>query len=197
MIIKSGGRGRPIEVNIYELQQQFYEAVHPAERKLAEIRRTTSGMRGEEILGTQTTHPSWVTKSLDILEEAEDGRIPTYKEIKEIRENLQSLKQLASKQERVSNRAIAKQLSREYLKQLERAQQNQSEFTREQLTELERNFEKLTLKEQQEFLLSKDYQDPNAIGRYKRVKDWAEADSGRRMSYSEAFAYTINARSKG
>lgn len=194
MIIKSGGRGRPININIENLKNQFYENLQPAGKKLAEIRRTTAGMRSEELLGSQTSFPKWVEKTRDMLEAIEEGRTPTYKEIKTIQEDLQSLKQLSSKQERVTNRAIAKQLERQYIEQLERAQKNQSQFTREQLTELEKKFEKMTLTQKQEFLLSSKYQDPNAIGRYKRVKDWAEADSGRKMSYSEAFAYTINSK---
>ena len=200
MIIKSGGRGRPLNVDLEALYEEYNALIPKASEKMAQLRQTTKGLRDSDILGTQTSLPKWVEEGRDILEASIDfnGRTPSYSEIKQIKENMQSLKQLASKQSRVFGRALAPQLKRQYEQQLMQWEAQKTDFLREQANIIREKIRQLTPKQQQTLLSSKYYQDPKTLSPYgtniKAIKKWAEKDSGRSMTKEEATAYLMRRR---
>lgn len=195
--IKSGKRGRPIKVDFEELSQEFYELKQTALPRLAEIRRTTKGIRNPRVLGTKTSLPDWLSEAQDIIDLAENGRIPSYAEIKDIQTSIKSLRELSSKQARVYQRAISEQLTKDYLKELDIFAEDSGKFTQSQVQQIRQHIESMTPKQRQEFLTGRTYQSPLARGRYKRIRDWAQADSGKKnMTYAESWAYTYLSRLK-
>lgn len=192
---KSGRPGRPLTLDTEQALQDIYRALPRAKRALAEFRRTTSGVRDEALLGTQTTLPEWLNMALDALE-----TIPTdkfnYTMAKDIRSAIKIAKRLASKREAVSTTALEEQLTTEYLEGLETAQGYSSPFAREQLKRIENQVKNMNKQERIAFFKSKRYQDIGTFGKkqYKKIKAWAEASAGREMSYKESYAYLIAQR---
>lgn len=189
-------RGRPRELDTNLIYQEIRQATQKALPRLEEIRASTKGYRGERVLGSKTSIPDWIEESLDLLEAVDYGRNLSTAEAIGIRETLKNLKELASPQARVYGRAIGEQLTKEYVVAFgEFSDGRVSNFTQEQIAEIQSKLESMTIKERQEFFLSNRYQDPRATGRYKRVLAWAKADSGRSvMSYTEAWAYLFNTK---
>lgn len=200
MIIKSGGRGRPLNVDLEALYGEYNALIPKATIKLAELRKETKGLRDTDIFGTQTSLPKWVEEGRDILEASIDfnGRIPTYSEIKDIKQTMQTLKQLSSKQARVFGRALAPQLKKQYESALTQWEKQKSDFLKTQADIVKKHFAKLTPRQQQTLLSSKYYQDPKTLSPYgtniKAIKKWAEKDSGRIMTKEEATAYLLRRR---
>lgn len=195
-VFKSGKRGRPLEIDIDKTLDTFWDLTPIADLRLREFRQKTKGIRGERLLGSQTSLPDWLDESIDLLREAQAGRKLSYNEARQIKQNLESVKQLASKQARVYERALSEQLTMSYYDELTQYEkQTKSKFTKKQVGEIKTKFEKLSKREQQQLLTSKKYQSPKATGRYKRVRKWAERDSGRKsLTYDEAWAYLLNKR---
>lgn len=188
-------RGRPLKFNIEEIEQTFYELLPKAQKRLRELYKESKGVRTAEIFGTQTSLPKWVEESLDIIEANQLGRNITYEEKKQIKENLKSLKQLTSKQARVYERALDKQLTEQYIKDLEAFNRNGSKLTQKTIKKIKSEITKLTPRERQKLLTSKSYQDVRKGQRYKKIRDWALADSGKKqMTYEESYIHLINRR---
>ena len=195
-VFKSGKRGRPLELDINKTWNEFYDLTPLADLRLRKFRQETKGMRGEAILGSQTSLPDWIEESIDLLEEAKAGRDLTYREAKQIKQNIESVRELTSNQRRVYERALSEQLTTSYFEELLKFNESaKSEFTKEQFTQIKSKILSLSKKEQQKILTSKHYQSPKARGRYKRVKDWSERDSGKKnLTYEEAWAYLLKRR---
>lgn len=192
IIIKSGKRGRPSRIDIdatYDLIEDLYLTASP---RLKEIRKTTKGMRGEEILGTQTTVPEWVEESLDTLGAAQLGRKIDYLELQQIKSTINSLKELSAKRAKVYERGLAKQFEQAYLKELKEFEESASAFGKKQTKRIKEKLSKMTARQKQEFFTSKQYQAVKDNKKYKHVKNWAEADSGKKLTYNEAWAYLYN-----
>lgn len=80
---------------------------------------------------------------------------------------------------------------------MEQFDKHSTSFAKQQIKKLKSQFLRLSKRQRQQFLTSKSYQDPKTTGRYKRVKDWAQADSGKSsMTYQEAWAYLYNKRAE-
>lgn len=188
---KSGKRGRPLELDIESTYFRFWDLTPLASIRLGKLRQETKGIRGEAVFGSQTSLPDWLDESLDLLSEARQGRDLSYKEAKQIKQNLESLKELTSPQRRVYERALSEQLTMSYYDELTSFEKKaKSKFTKQQISDIKTKVSSMTKRERQKLLTSKKYQSPKATGRYKRVRAWAEKDSGRKnMTYEEAWAY--------
>ena len=196
--IRTGGRGRPLEIDVDATLKQFMAQLPQAKARLQEIRRTTSGERSESILGSETTLPKGIKASIDVLEALQQGQKIDYATARELRSNLRTVKELASKQERVYGRALSSSL----LKQYEQDIKYQSKYASKQVSQtykgmLER-VERLTPRQQQKFFTSRGYQNVKTNRRdYKRVIEWAEADIQNKygqdvqLTAEEAFAYML------
>lgn len=192
--VKSRGRPREIDTNL--IYQEIVEATKKALPRLEEIRQSTKGYRGERVLGSKTSVPDWVEESLDLLQTADYGRDLTTSEAVSITQTLKNLRELASPQARVYGRAIGEQLTKEYVVAFGEFKDGKiSNFTQEQIQDIQQKLESMSIRERQDFFLSNRYQDPRSTGRYKRVLEWAKADSGKAvMSYQEAWAYLFNSK---
>ena len=190
-IYKSGKRGRPLELDINKVYDDFWSLTPLADIRLRKFRQETKGIRGEAIFGSQTSLPDWIDESMDLLVEAKQGRELSYKEAKQIKQNLESMKELTSTQRRVYERALSEQLTMSYYDELTKFEEKaKSQFTKKQISDIKSKVGSMTKRERQKLLTSKKYQSPKATGRYKRVKAWAEKDSGRKnLTYEEAWAY--------
>ena len=196
--VKSGGRGRPLTLDIDTAYDEIISLLPKASARLKALRKSSAGMRSEAIFGTQTSVPDWVEQSLDILDTAQAFDMPlTYKDVKDIKTTITTLKQLGSKQAKVYERALSEQLTQEYLDELEQFEQTSTSFAKQQIKELKQNFMKLSKRGKQKFLTSKAYQSPKSKGRYKRVKDYAQAETGKsNMTYQDAWAYLYKRRAE-
>lgn len=193
--VKSRGRPREIDTNL--IYQEIVEATKKALPRLEEIRQSTKGYRGERVLGSKTSVPDWVEESLDLLQTADYGRDLSVSEAVSITQTLKNLRELASPQARVYGRAIGEQLTKEYVIAFGEFNKDGkiSNFTQEQIQNIQQKLESMSIRERQDFFLSNRYQDPRSTGRYKRVLAWAKADSGKAvMSYQEAWAYLFNSK---
>lgn len=188
------GRGRPRKLDTEAIYEQIERSIETAIPRLKEFRKS-SGYRGEKILGSETSLPDWVTESLDILNAQSLGREISPAEAESIRQTALSLKELSSKQQRVYGRSLEQQLTSQYLRDLDRGMEDShSEFRQQQIESIMQKLSKMTPRQRQEFIQSQYYQDPKtATGEYKRVREWARKNSGRkRMSMDEAWAYLLN-----
>lgn len=193
--VKSRGRPREIDTNL--IYQEIVQATKKALPRLEEIRQSTKGYRGERVLGSKTSVPDWVEESLDLLQTADYGRDLSVSEAVSITQTLKNLRELASPQARVYGRAIGEQLTKEYVIAFGEFNKDGkiSNFTQEQIQDIQQKLESMSIRERQDFFLSNRYQDPRSTGRYKRVLAWAKADSGKAvMSYQEAWAYLFNSK---
>lgn len=199
--VKTNTRGRPLEFDVDKTLEQFMRSLPKAKARLQEIRRTTSGERAEDILGSETTLPKGISASIDALEELQQGGQINYATAKEIRQNLRTVQQLASKQERVYGRALASSLLRQYEQDIN----YQSKYASKQVSQtykgmLER-VKTLTPRQQQKFFTGRGYQNVKTNRRdYQRVIEWAESDIQSRygqdiqLTAEEAFAYMLEDR---
>ena len=193
--VKSRGRPRELDTNL--IYQEIVQATKKALPRLEEIRQSTKGYRGERVLGSKTSVPDWVEESLDLLQTADYGRDLSVSEAVSITQTLKNLRELASPQERVYGRAIGEQLTKEYVVAFGEFNENGqlTNFSKDQIKEIEKNITFMSIKERQEYFTSRYYQDPRATGKYKRVLAWSKADSGRAvMSYDEAWSYLFRRR---
>ena len=195
--IRTGKRGRPLELNTETYIDTIESLYIQASPKLEQLRKASKGYRGEEILGSGQSAPDWVAESLDVLYASEMGRIPSVKELRDIRGTIRSLKQLQSTRVGVSARALSERVSSYYLRELEKLGQDGTTFTRKQIEDVKSMFGQMTPKQINELLFSKGYQDPKTTGRYKRIKNWASKKTGRNLSYQESWIYTLTQRLKG
>lgn len=194
--IKSGRRGRPLELDIKKAYDQIIDLYKQASPRLRTIAKTSAGMRGESLFGTQTSVPDWIEQSTDLLDliNYQDFK-PSYKDIKQVKQTIKTLQQLTSKQERVYSRALAEQLSAQYEKELSQVEALGSDFTKKQIKEIKERFSKQSPRQKQKILTSKAYQDPKTAQRYKRILKWAQKESGRKsMTQAEAWAYLFKRR---
>lgn len=190
--IKSGRKGRPLTLDTSELEKELYSDMQKATRRLEQFRKETKGVRDERILGTSTTAPDFAYETQALLQNASDL---TYLQARKLKENLKTIKELASSQKRVYERALADQMQSEYLEKLEKTTQNMNKPTRIRAQRIKKAIESLDKRAKQKFFMSKSYQAPEKYGRYKKIVEWSRADSGNsQMSEDEAGIYLIQKR---
>ena len=190
--ISSRGRSRTLDIEQAKTDIIFRSA--DAQQRLSQIRKATKGFRDESVLGSYTSAPDFVYEALDLLDATESGRTLKPQEAEFIRETLKTLKELSSPQERVYSRALAGEIMKEYSSSLEELFGDSSKFAKEQIKEIKETLQGLTPQKQQEFFTSKYYQDIVPKKKYKHIKEWAESDSGRTMTYQESWAYSFKRR---
>ena len=200
--IRTGGRGRPLEIDVVKTLAQYDGQIERAKSRLQELRRTTSGERSEAILGSETTLPKGISATRDVLEALQQGQKIDYETAKELRANLRAVKELASPQERVYGRALASSLLNKYEKEIERFSKYGSTQTEKTLKSMLAKTKALTPKSQQKFFLSRGYQSVatiygNSPKGEKRHVEWAKNDYKKKTGIDaeftpqEAFAYIL------
>lgn len=187
-------RGRPRELDTELVYKNIIEKSEKASQRLAQFRRETKGVRGERILGSSTSLPDIVEEALDILEAEEYGREIGAQEIQQIIKAQKIMKELSSPQSRVYQRALEDVITSNYISDLQREYGEGSRFTQKTIRELETLLTSMTPQQRQGFFLSSSYESIQKAHRYKRIKSWAEADAGRKMSYQEAWVYLFKRR---
>lgn len=193
--VRTGGRGRPLEIDVEKTLKQFEQQLPRAKARLQEIRRTTSGVRDAEILGTETQLPKALSASIDVLEALSEGKDISYQTARELRQNLRSVEQLASRQERVFGRSLASLLTRQYEQDIKARLQNASGVTQRIYKRMLQRVQQLTPKQQQTFFFSRGYQLTSTQGQYQRVIEWAQNDIAEKeginvkLTSDEALAY--------
>ena len=193
--VKSGGRGRPLVVDTTNLLSQLNKSLSGAKQTLSKIRKSTSGYRGVEILGTHTQLPDWLEETFQLLDMAKEGMKISYEQAKFLKSGIETTKQLASSRIATQNKALSKYFEQEFYSMIDNAMENQSSFTKEQFRSMERAFRQMTPQAKQEFMLSKAYQDIETLSKkYKKIKAWADKQTGKSLTYAEADAYLIKRR---
>ena len=190
--IKSGRKGRPLTLDTSELEQKLFADMEKATKRLEQFREQSKGLKDERILGTSTTAPDFAYEALALLRNAKSLN---YSQAKQLRDDLRVIQQLGSKQKRVYERALAKQMQTQYFEQLEKVTQSMNKQTQARAKAIKGRIESLTPQEQQNFFLSRSYQKPQSLGKYKKITEWSRADSGNNlMSEDEAGIYLIQKR---
>lgn len=190
--ISSGKRGRPLSIDPdKELGELLFKNIPKAKIQLEKMRQETHGIRGVDILGSETELPTWLESSIDALQNLRDYGNIEYDTLKELKRNLQSVKQLASKQERVFGRALDNILTTDYEQRLDYFAKNSSSFVKKMNQNVKDYLKNLTSKERQSFFMSNRYQDPATMTpHYREVLAWAKKNSGEKeMTMDEAWAY--------
>ena len=190
--IKSGKKGRPLSLNTSELEQQLYSDMEKATRRLQQFREQTKGLRDERILGTSTTAPDFAYEALTLLKNAKSLN---YNQALKLKQDLRTISQLASKQKRVYERALEEQMTELYFEQLDRATKNMNIKSKERAQSIKTKIKDISPRQRQNFYMSSKYQTPQKLGKYKKITDWARANSGNsEMSEDEAGIYLIESR---
>ena len=192
--IKSGKRGRPLELNTSELEQKLFSDMEKATRRLQQFREETKGLRDERILGTSTTAPDFAYEALTLLKNAKSLN---YNQALKLKQDLRTISQLASKQRRVYERALEQQMTELYFEQLDRATKSMNTQTQQRAEKIKSRIKSATAQQRQNFYMSNKYQTPQKLGKYRKITEWSRADSGNsEMSEDEAGIYLIESRLK-
>lgn len=190
--IKSGKRGRPLSLDTSELEQKLYSDMEKATRRLQQFREETKGLRDERILGTSTTAPDFAYEALTLLKNAKSLN---YNQALKLKQDLRTISELASKQKRVYERALEQQMTELYFEQLDRATKSMSTQSQKRAQSIKNKITSATQQARQQFYLSNKYQAPQKLGKYKKITEWARANSGNsEMSEDEAGIYLIESR---
>lgn len=189
--ISSGRRGRPLSIDPEkELHDLIFEYGKKAHARLRQLAQKSSGVRDIATFGSETEWSKAMESAKDILIDLQENESIDYETLKELKENLKTARELASKQERVFGRALEKQLTKEYFSQLDYFSQNESVDVKASNARIKERIMQMTPKERQSFFLSRSYQDPATMGgRYENVRAWASNKGGREMTMNEAWAY--------
>lgn len=187
--IKTGGRGRPLKIDTEKALQSFLKSKDLAQARLQQIRQEAHGVRAESIVGSDLSLPSALEASYDVLQALRAGEQISYQTAKELRAGLLTMKQLASKQERVYGRALAKSIETEFAKSLESVKKYASAQAKEYYNKLIENFRKLTPQQKQKYFISKSYQDPRTNTRTgspvsKTAIEWSKNDMAEKIAES-------------
>lgn len=196
LVFRTGKRGRPMELDTNKVLSAFYEHIPSAQKSLSKFRKESSGINTPELLGTTTSLPEWLESSLDALEMFDPAKI-TIDMAKSIKEDLQIIKRLASKRASVSSTALEKTITKQYLESLDTAIDiSTSKFSKERYQQIKKMLSESTPAQRMKFYKSKQYQDVGSFRnqRYKRIKQWAEANVGYSLTYKESYAYLIERR---
>lgn len=190
--IKSGKRGRPLTLDTSALEKKLFSDMQKATQRLEQFRKESKGVKDERILGTSTSAPDFAYETLTLLRNAQQIN---YRQALKLKQNLKTISELASKQRRVYERALAEQLQEQYFEDIDKVTSKLNKQTQERGQEIKSEIQKLTKRQKQQFFMSKHYQRPQNLGKYKKISDWAKADSGNaNMSDDEAGIYLIQRR---
>lgn len=194
--IRTGRRGRPATIDTKRLLDQALRYLPKAKYRLTKIREQTHGERNEDIIGSETMLPKAIESAIDVLQSAERGAGINASTARELSINLRMLRQLASPQGRVYNRALAETLVLQYEGEIEYQRRYASSYASKIYKEMLANVKKLSPQQQQVFFLSRYYQSVKTNqGMYKAAIAWAENDLKKKtgldynLTGEEALAY--------
>lgn len=190
---RSGKRGRPLSIDPEkELNKLIFENIPKAKERLAEIKKQSSGIREERLIGGANVLPEYIESSIDVLQDLREGENIEYETLKELKANLRTVERLASKQERVFGSALEKQFTEDYIKSLDYFSRAGSDFVKKSNERVKNMLQNLTPKERQKAFLSKGYQDVATMSSQsdRRVQAWARKETGNQeLTVDEAWAY--------
>ena len=193
-ILKFKTRGRPLTLDTDAITEEIFTRLPRARQTLKEFRKTTSGVRDEEIIGTETSLPEWLDASIMALTQFEDKI--TLASARDIKKTLDIVRKLSSARATTREIALESKLTSEYLKGLESATKQSDTGAGMYYKKLEKYIKQASKKERVAYFKSRSYQDVGSFRnrRYKRIKEWAQASTGRLMSYKESYAYLVARR---
>lgn len=190
---RSGKRGRPLSIDPEkELNKLIFENIPKAKERLAEIKKQSSGIREERLIGGANVLPEYIESSIDVLQDLREGENIEYETLKELKSNLRTVERLASKQERVFGSALEKQFTEDYIKSLDYFSRAGSDFVKKSNERVKNMLQTLTPKERQKAFLSRGYQDVATMSSQsdRRVQAWARKETGNQeLTVDEAWAY--------
>lgn len=199
--IKQTGRGRPLK---FDTEKDFSKLLHQipqAKLRLQEIRKATSGVRNEDILGSETSLPSSIKTTIDVFQALQRGEQINIETARALKMGVKTVQQLSSKQEKVYSRALAKALETQYEEDIKYQSKYASAREKQIYNRMLTNIKNLTQRQQQAFFTSRAYQDPRTNRRnYEHVKKWATEDIKKRtgeeieLTPNEAMAYLMERR---
>lgn len=194
--VKLGGRGRPLKLDTEAAKNMLYKNIEQVKKNLAQIRKTTSGVRDEFILGSNTRLPEFIKVTERMLNQAENNKNLSLDSIKQIKTYIKATKELGSRTEKVRSRALGNILYQDYKADLQEAAAKGSRFVKKITQKMLKKVEKMTAREKQEFFTSERYQDiKTTYRRYKHITAWSKKHSGKKnMTYQEAAFYLIEQR---
>ena len=190
-ILKFKTRGRPLTLDTEAVTEEIFARLPRARQTLREFRQTTSGVRDEEIIGTETSLPEWLDVSIMALTQFEDKI--TLTSARDIKKTLDIVRKLSSARASTREIALESKLTSEYLSGLEQVSKQSINGASKYYQKLEKYIKSASKKERVAYFKSRSYQDVGSFRdrRYKRIKAWAQSSTGRSMSYKESYAYLV------
>lgn len=192
-ILRFKTKGRPLTLDTTAAIEEIFRRLPTARETLSEFRKTTSGVRDEELLGTETSLPEWLDASIMALTQFEDKI--NLQSARDIKKSLRTLRKLSSRKMTSRETALEPIITNEYLESLKQAEKTSSGATR-WYEKLRKYITSATKKQRIAFYKSRAYQDVGSFRnrRYKRIKAWAEESTGRKLSYKQSYAYLVARR---
>lgn len=184
-IVKIPTGGRPIKIDTEQTLESLNRYIGRAKETLRDIRRSSSGYREARVLGTETSLPAFVNETWDALNELQYGGKLSLSAVRQVRQNIKTIKELASVQARVRERALSYLLEEQYVAEMSSRARGASQFTRKSVGRQIARVKNLSPRGKQAFFTSKKYQSPRSFyKRYKHIQDWAnsKAEKERRGS---------------
>lgn len=197
LTVNTGRRGRPAsidaEAELLALTQLY---VPRARQTLAKFREQTQGTRDSEFLGSETELPDFIQSTINALVDVAEAGSISYEDYAEIKTNLNTIRQLASRQQRVYGRALAERLTMDFESSLDYFNKSASSFVVSYNERTKAALRQLTPQQRQSYFLSRNYQDPATMtGNYENVRQWAnaayrkETGDNKSLTMQEAWAY--------
>lgn len=193
-ILKFKTRGRPLTLDTEAVTKEIFARLPRARETLREFRRTTSGVRDQELVGTETSLPEWLDASIMALTQFED-RI-SLQSARDIKQTLEIVRKLSSPRGLSRETALEGKITEEYLQELEYAGRTADTGAKKYYRQLERQIKAMSKQQRVAYYKSRQYQSVGSFRerRYKRIKAWAQDSNGRSMSYKESYAYLVARR---
>lgn len=193
-ILKFKTKGRPLTLDTEAVTEEIFARLPKARETLREFRRTTSGVRDQELVGTETSLPEWLDASIMALTQFED-RI-SLQSARDIKQTLEIVRKLSSPRGLSRETALEGKITEEYLQGLEYAGRTADTGANKYYRQLERQIKAMSKQQRVAYYKSRQYQSVGSFRerRYQRIKAWAQDSTGRRMSYKESYAYLVARR---
>lgn len=195
--VKTGKRGRPLEINVeeslYTLDKYGWRAID----ELARQRKATSGIRGEFLMGSPTDLPDWYRYAMDALEEAQRTGVLSVQSARNIRRAEEVTRKLASRRESVRRAGLESYITAIYERDIESAIAGaETPRERQSLENIYKQYLKLDKQMRVRFAQSEWYQSPATISsnKYRNVQAWSEKELGQVLTPREAMSYLIERR---
>ena len=190
LIIKSGKRGRPLKIDPEEALNRFLDIETYASARVEWYKQTSKGVRFDSSsIGYKT-----LIATRDVLFALEEGQQINYETARQLKQNLNVIKRLASRQERVYSTAFSEILTKQYEQDVMQQSKTASKLGKAIYKKMLTTVKNMSKSQQTVFFTSSAYQDPksNVVSgspEISRAQAGVEDKTGERLGKQETLLY--------